>query len=177
MIEIIMGIFSSTGFGTVIGLVGSWITRFEERKNQQMKFEQEYKMTQLDIEATKLEQAHQLAMADKQMEVAEVESTIAINKGELNAFKESIVKGSTKSGVAWVDGFNSLMRPLITIFLLAVSGWYTYTLMKLYGGLEGMGASEMSILVKHTIYTIFFLTSTAVTWWFGARPTKDYKGK
>jgi hypothetical protein len=177
MIELIIGIFSSTGFGTVIGLVGSWITRYEERKNRQIAFENEYKMAQLDAEVTKSEQAHQLAMADKQMEAAEVESKIVVDKGELSAFRDSIVHGSNKSGVSWVDGFNSLMRPLITLFLLGVSGWYTYTLMKLYGGLGGMGASEMGILVKHTIYTVFFLTSTAVTWWFGARPTKDYKGK
>lgn len=172
ILETLGVVFGSTGFGTVVGLLGSAVTRWFEKKQREQEFKERLELRKLDIEEMRLEQSHELAVADKQMQRAEVESTIAINKGELTAFSKSIGIGAIKSGVAWVDGFNSLMRPIITLFFLGVSTWFAYEVHRLLGGLEALHPEKLFELYLKIIGTILFLTSTCVTWWFGARPTK-----
>lgn len=175
MFAIFGAIFGSTGFGTVIGLIGSYFTRRDERKKEEIHLANEQAMAKLRVEELKLEQNHELAMADKQIERAEVERATTIDKGELEAFKASLSIGSQKSGKGWVNGFNSLMRPLITLFLLGVTVWFASEVFEKVGGLESLDSTELQELFKHLIMTFTFLASTAVTWWFGARPTSVKK--
>ena len=177
MLSAIVAIFGSTGFGTVIGLLGSAFTRWDERQKQAQEFEQNFKLAQLSIEELKLEQAHELAVVDKEIDKAEVESEIVVNEGELSAFKTSLIEGNKKSAIRWVEGFNSLMRPLITLFFLGVVTWLTVEVHELVGGLDALTHSEIMDLYVKIIATILFLTATSVTWWFGARPSSDKKGK
>ena len=173
--EFIAALFGSTGFGTIIGLAGSLFTRWDERKKQAQAFDQEHKLALLRVEEQKLEQNHELAMADKEMERAEVESATVIAEGELNAFAKSIEIGNSKSGDGFVNGFNSLMRPILTIYLLIISTWFTYLIYVNVGGLDSLNEEETQNLFKQVIMTFLFLASTAVTWWFGARPTSVKK--
>lgn len=173
MLEFIAVLFGSTGFGTIIGLLGSAFTRWDERQKKKIEHAHDFEMAKLNIEELKLEQSHELLIADKELERAEVESELVINKGELDAFKSSVIVGSNKSGSSIIDGFNSLMRPLITLFFLWVTTWLTMKVHTLVGGLDSLNDTELVTLYMKIIATILFLTSTSVTWWFGARPTKE----
>lgn len=170
MLTTILGILGSAGFGSVLGIFGSWITRAEERKDRKLQFEHELKITELDLRSQELEQKHQLAIADKQIDLAEAESKIETARGELSAFADSLKIGSAKSGVKWVDAFNGLMRPFITIFLLGVSIWITYNVFSMVEGFESLGQQEAVEMFKYIIYSLISMTSTAVFWWYGKRP-------
>ncbi|MDQ5987812.1 MAG: hypothetical protein CSYNP_03558 [Syntrophus sp. SKADARSKE-3] len=74
----------------------------------------------------KNERSHELAMQDKAIEFQKMKGDQRIeeittegqqtwNEGTLTALTESIKGQFTPSGVKWIDGFTSLMRPLITL--------------------------------------------------------------
>ncbi|HSW38580.1 MAG TPA: hypothetical protein VLL97_03720 [Acidobacteriota bacterium] len=74
----------------------------------------------------KHERAHELALQDKQIEHAKVqgaqkmseigaESQLAWNTGYLDTLKAALTTQARESGVKWIDGLSTLMRPLITL--------------------------------------------------------------
>lgn len=79
----------------------------------------------------KYERKHELDMLDKQMEAdrlrvemnikqIEAEAEVILGKAEIDAIIEATRAQGQRSGVKWVDGLNSLMRPLITFWWVIV---------------------------------------------------------
>ncbi len=73
----------------------------------------------------KAERKHELSMQDKQLDFEKLHGQQKIeevgaqsqrewNVGALDALKTSIEAQAKHSGIKWIDGFSSLMRPLIT---------------------------------------------------------------
>ena len=170
MLESIGEIFASSGLGAIVGAVGSWLGKREERKARQDEYAHESKMRDLDMQETQMTQAHEMAIADKEIQRAETEGQIDLDKIEASGWKESITQGFKQTGVKWVDGIRGLMRPLITVYLLAIASVVTYQLSRLVGGLEALPMDEVLDMYRHVISQLIFLTATAVTWWFGSRP-------
>lgn len=168
----LIDLFATGGFGTVVGLLGSYMTKREERLSQQIRLESEKQMAELRIKEQELEQAHELGMADKQMQRAEVEGALKIGEVEAAAFVASVKESGKKIGITFIDGVRGMMRPLITTYLLIVSTILAYKLNALVGGLQVLPADEVYKLYREVIQQIIFLTATAVTWWFGSRPTQ-----
>ena len=71
--EALFSILTSTGAGGIIGVLGRWLTKREERKNIQLQFERDIKLAEIRKEEAKIEAEHELAIANKQIERAEVE--------------------------------------------------------------------------------------------------------
>ena len=78
----------------------------------------------------KNERAHELSMQDKAMEFQKIKGDQRIDeietqgqadwdKGALDTLKEAIV-GQMKSGVAWIDGLSSSVRPIVTYWFMAL---------------------------------------------------------
>jgi uncharacterized membrane protein len=175
MLELITSLFASSGFGAIIGGIGAWITRREERKNLEAKYEYDLKMANIRIEELKLEQAHELAVADKNIQRAEVEGTIQRDLADTMAFKDSLSVNLKSYGSPIIDGIIGLMRPIITIYLLVVASFIVWQINTLAGGLQGLQTKELLPIYKETIAQIIFLSTTAVTWWFGSRPSSMRK--
>jgi hypothetical protein len=167
----LLSLFTSTGFGGIVGILGSWLTKREERKNLELKYEHDFKMAELRRDEIKLESAHELAMADKQMERTQVEGNIALGEAELSAFQEGLREQNKTYGIKFVDGVRGLMRPLITLYLLAIATMLTYKINELVGGISTLPIDELINTYKDVINQMLFLTATAVTWWFGSRPS------
>ena len=175
--ESLIGLFSTGGMGAIIGLAGSWMTKREDRKKAELDLQREIEIGKLRLQEITAESEHELAMADKEMERAEVEGNIAIESAEIDAFTESLKAQAKSTGIVFVDAVRGMMRPLITVFLLGLSTWLAVTVHTLVGGLETISKVELFDLYEIIIQQIIFLTVTAVTWWFGSRPGKSVTAK
>lgn len=79
----------------------------------------------------KTDNAHELAMMDKQAELErtrsvmrreeiETQGQVDFNIAELNALGEALKGQMQPTGIGWVDALNFLVRPLTTYFFLAM---------------------------------------------------------
>lgn len=175
MIESIIGLFSGGAVGAITGLVGSYLTKREERATLKLQQQHEAKMRQFDIEEASQEHSQALALADKKIEQAKTEAEIAADVSAAETFNTSIKVGNEKSGIKWIDGVRSLMRPMITLMLLFASALLTYQISSLGVGLESLGSDELLQMYQQIIKEALFLTTTAVTWWFGTRGSSQFK--
>jgi hypothetical protein len=171
--EALLSILTSTGAGGIIGVVGSWLTKREERKNIQLQFERDVKLAEIRKDEAKIEADHELALADKQIERAQVEGSVAIDQAEVEAFSEGLKEQSKTYGIKAVDGIRGLMRPVITVYLLVIATLLTLKINELVGGLDSLEMSELKGIYDNVINQMLFLTATAVTWWFGSRPSSQ----
>ncbi len=168
-------IFASSGLGAIVGLLGSWLTKREERRNLELKLTHETKMADIRKEEAAFEFSHELAMADKQVERAEVEGQIARDVEEMAAFRDGLKEQQMVYKIKWVDAIRGLMRPVITVYLLLLATIITLRIGSWTGGLQSLDAHVMTTLYSDTIAQILFLVTTAVTWWFGSRPSSERK--
>lgn len=171
--SILADILASSGLGAMVGLLGSWLTKREERRNLEIKLGHESAMAQIRKEEAAFEFEHELAMADKQVERAEVEGMIARDIADMGAFRESLAEQRMLYRIKPVDAIRGLMRPLITVYLLILATIVTLKIGRHVGGIEHLDETLMSALYTDTITQIFFLVTTAVTWWFGSRPSSS----
>lgn len=170
MLETLLGILASGGTGAIVGLIGSIAAKWLDLKVLKEKLTVEVKMAEIRTRELELEQSHALALADKEIDKAEVEGKITLDVAEMQAFAESQKAQAIRYGGV-VDSIRGLMRPVITLFLLIASTWILYLVWQMVGGLQALDQDELLALFKSQIDAMTFLTMTAVTWWFGSRPS------
>jgi Fe2+ transport system protein B len=175
MLDDILGIASSGGVGAALGLIGGVASKWMDLKKQKQDNINRLEMAKVRVAESKLEQQHELAMADKQAERAQIEAEIQADIMDGNALITSIQAASVSSGSVVVDGIKQLMRPIITTVLMMFSIWLAYSLWSKVGGLDSLTADQLVELFQHVINQLVFLTVTAVTWWFAARPARMNK--
>ncbi len=97
--------FLSSVLGGVFRLVPEWLKQLDKKN----------------------ERAHELAMMDKQAEFEKVKGAqqvtlaeVQLSQVDVQAIIEATKAQATKSGVAWVDGLNSLVRPILAIQWLII---------------------------------------------------------
>lgn len=97
-----------TLIGTVIGgafrlapEVLKWIDRKDERKHEATMFDK-------NLAADKLK-------AESGQALATIEANKAISLQEIQAIIEATKSQAQQTGIKWVDGFNSLIRPLLAL--------------------------------------------------------------
>lgn len=176
MLETILSIMSSGGIGAVVGLVGSFATKFVEYKVLARKLQYEKEMAEIRTKELQLEHEHAIALADKSIELAETEGNIAADVASFDAFKEAQKELTVKYGT-WVDKLRGTIRPIITIFLLTTSTVLMYKVWIMIGGLESYDEKQLFALFDRLVDAAIFLTMTSVTWWFGTRPSEWIKNR
>lgn len=154
------------GLGAITGIIGNWLVKREERKTLIIQFDQQHKMAKLNGE-------QQLQLASSERQTLSVKGNIAVESTEADAFKDSLAVSAKSVGVGFVDGIRGLMRPLITVFLLVMCTLLAVNIHELVGGLESLSGDSIFQLYRDIILQLLFLTCTAVTWWFGSRPSKQ----
>ena len=168
MLATLTALLSSSGLGAILGVAGSWLTKAEERKLLKEKNTHDQAMARLSMEELKLE-------GEQQLQIVQAEGEIAADVAAGEAFAESMKEQQMTYGIRFVDAIRGLMRPIITIYLLGVATWLTINVHTLVGGLEGMPQNDVMALYTEIIAAILFLTTPAVTWWFGSRPSSKRK--
>jgi hypothetical protein len=169
MISAIISILSSSGFGAILGTVGAFFTRAQETKKQKLDHDFQIAMAKLNLEESKLDREHELAIADKERKQAETEGEISKELIDAESFKESVISSRVKSGIKIIDGIRALMRPVIAIYLLVISTMVAIDISLVVGGIDSFDHDKLFILYSGIISDLSFLTMTAVTWWFGTR--------
>lgn len=101
----------------LLGLLGGGVARllpevfkFLDRGNER---KHEKEMFSLNLEADKLKSQNELAVISAQSEAA-------LGGKDLEALIAGVQAQAQPTGVAWVDAINSLVRPLITYWFLAI---------------------------------------------------------
>lgn len=160
--EFLFDIFSSAGFGTLLGGVFGWLGKREERENLKMKMAHE-------VEMLKARTKSQVEIAQANIEEAKVAGSLAVEKEETAAFRESQKKTSNIAEIV-----KSFVRPVILAILL----YQTYLIHKnvdvLVGKLGTLTNDEIIGIYKILILSIISLTSTAVGWYFAQRTSKQF---
>ena len=150
------GVISSVLTGGATGLIGSLLSKgigiFEasqRRKDKALEYEQELKL--LDKQAA--------------LKTAETENELAIANAETAAsLREASYSHDSSMGKPhrWVVDVLRLVRPVLTAFLLILVGGIYFT-------------SNDFAMKAGVIDSVLFMTSSAVTWWFGDRSLQSKK--
>lgn len=152
----------SSGLGSIIGLAGGIITKAIEAKQNAREMAFKLKSRELDLREAEQERSHELDMADKMVERAQVEGELRVGELAGIGFNES--QKTNK-----VDGALRFVRPAITFYLLFGSTALFATVWRKVGGLEGIPSADLVDMLVMMISSAMFLTVTCVSWWFGSR--------
>lgn len=171
--EWLLELFASSGFGGIIGMIGSFMTRKIELAKMKEQNQFELKTRELDMQEASNERSHELSMADKQMQRAKVEGEMNEREIEAESFKETVKQAAISTGIKFVDAIKGLMRPAITVYLLINTTVLTFAVGSITGGLDNIPSNELADLYKTIILQVVALTALAVSWWFGSRPARS----
>lgn len=168
MLDAIVGLATSSGVGAVVGVVGNWLGKIEERKQAIVDNEHERAMRVHDLQELKLSQTHSLDLAERQLAQTETEGEIAADVKDADAFIESI-KADQATGVGWVDAVRAMMRPLLSVYLVGLTTYVAVVVFIRLGGVESLPEDQLLELAEQIIQQVLFLTTAAVMWHFGSR--------
>lgn len=131
MIETLLG----TLFGGLFRMapeVLKWLDRKDERRHELAMFDK-------NLEADKLK-------ADSAKQLAEIEAAKGLGLAEIQALIEGAKAQAVQTGIRWVDGLNSLVRPVLTFYWCIVL--YTGALVSQYVALVGEGKTNTEAVLS-----------------------------
>jgi len=173
--------FASGGaIGGIMGLGKCWI----QYKHEQV-------MAQQKRETLKIQNEHDLAMADKEMFRSKLEAQYEVEKLDLNNLGESVrgqdaeikamapalEKSSQRvqSFVALMFGFatfsGKMIRQVLTVALVILTSVIFWKVQGIIGGLKVLTVAELIGIFTSVINTILNLTGISVGYWYTTRPT------
>lgn len=138
-----------------------WVDRKDERKHELSMFDKQ-------LEADKLK-------GEQSLELANVQAASAIGASEIQALIESTKAQSMKSGVKWVDGINSMVRPLITFWWVIVL--YTAALVAQFFFLIDSGTEVTKAVLALWGVEEKALVASIVSFWFVDRSLRKGFGR
>ena len=157
----LLDIFSSAGFGSIIGLAGGAFTKWMEHKSIQTGNAHELNMMNarrdLMIETAKVEQ-----------ETAKVVGELAIEKLEAKAFETS--QKTSELGATT----KAFVRPAL-LFLLMYFTWDIYTQVEdMVGGLDSLPENDLIEIFRIIVLSVISLFTMGVSWYFAQRSSKQF---
>lgn len=170
MIEFIVALMGSSGFGALIGAAGGLINRWVD-----------YKTKSLEIEMKKLDHAHDEKMreidvsmmqmeVDGKIQVATIEGEARVETAGYSALSESYKHDSRLKGTPFTDFLRSAVRPLVTFVFLALICYINYKVWSIINeGQLALTADQIFEIIRWTL----FEASVILGWWFANRPSGD----
>lgn len=195
MLETLLGLFTSAAGGGLIGLVGTALKQWQERKEREADRAHQIAMRQVDLAEMEKEAQLRLRQTETEIagrrEVANIEAQAARDVAAAATQQASFAHDkATYTGGAvmrllrgfWgglaafmlvlVDVARGMIRPATTVYLLgalSLIAWQLHTLVQALGGLT----PEMAWpLYTRVVDAIVFMGMTALTWWYGASPNR-----
>ena len=160
MIETLIGSLLGGAFRMIPEFL-KWLDRKDERKHELAMFDK-----QLQADTLKGNQA---------LEQINANAAAAMGAGEIQALIEATKAQATLTGVKWVDGLNSLMRPLITFWWVVVL--YTAALVAQFLFLIDSGAEVTQAILKLWGVEEKALVASIVSFWFVDRSLRKGFGR
>lgn len=174
MIAAILSLLSSNVAGSLIGWIGGWLNKREDRAIMKLQLEDkvnqrshELQMKNVDI----LIMEKELAGKEK---IAVIEQESAESKAAYGLLAESYKHDSTLKGSASVESFRAIIRPLL-------AGWFTViaclqTAVIIYLGFVlykiNFSTEQMFELVKYSVMWVFFQAGVCIGWYFANRSSQ-----
>ncbi len=157
MIAEILGFIASPVVGGLFGFVASHFAKVEDRKVMMIQ-------NQFKLDSAKLAASHR-------REELTLQGDIAQQTLDGEAFVASQKYGNQNSGNEYMDGIRSMIRPLITTYLLGAVTYFTYHVHTIVNGLDALPVADLVIMYREIIISMLALTNMAVSYWFGSRGT------
>lgn len=181
MLTVILGLLSSTGFGSVIGLAGGMVNRFLDLKTKAM-----------EMEFKKIDNAHELSIRDKDKEIMlaeyeqrgkiadkenigkQIETDGVVEAAGYNAMAESYKFALPTSKDGWVDKVSKTVRPLLTLCFFGLTIYVFAVINALMKELGVAPSPEKIVEIWIKIIEWFmFQAGVAIGWWFAMRPNRN----
>lgn len=167
-IETLGGLVASGFGGSFIGALGGLVSKY-------MEFRQAKQLAKIQMENKKLDQAHELAMANVNLQVQDQITEMELAKASyagltasMEADRATYSVGTQNKWLILVDIIRGLMRPLLTgglVVFIAVYGIYLIQTFHVEPSAE-----QVLEMVNHILQCLITSTGLAVSWWFGSRP-------
>mgnify|MGYP000642794053 CR=1 FL=1 len=187
--------------GGLTGLLGTVWSSYNQRKIKELDLQDKQADRAHDLAMVDAESKAMVAemQANIQVTQAQVEGEVSLQEarayttsqkyGNTNVFLESFMDRMfhTTGWVAWlaqplgvficllfglVDTVKGIARPAITAYLLGVSTWVTIQAWDLLNSMgTALTATQAGDILERVVVTVLYLTTSAVTWWFGDRMT------
>lgn len=157
----------SVASGGIFGLFGSVFNKVVNYFQAKQAFEQEKERREWDREDFKLQM--EFSAQETEQEIA-----IASAEGAWSGLEASIRADAMTPATGFAASVKTLFRPFLTTLLVCVSAWIVYLL---WSGITTaqsailvvMTEAEIKDLLRYSIYSLIFATTTAVVWWWGDR--------
>ena len=170
--DILGGVFGAVSSGGVFGFLGSIagaVTKhYQEKQRQaweQKKWAHETEMHRLNMEQQAAETEQEMMLISQSGAWAGLSASVAADAaiGTADVHK-------------WVNDVLSLFRPFLTLTLIAIGGWWFWSILDLMSGNADQtwlavvfDETVLRDLVVYMVQSVFFAMSTAIVWWFGDR--------
>lgn len=126
----------------------------------------------------KKDKSHELQILDRQMELTKLGYTTRMEEIQIASEgreAEHIYKFAEKSGIAWVDGFASSVRPFLTYSFFALYAWVKFSAFMLMR--DQLAVSDVGMPVDDILLSIVRLWNeqdetifaAIISFWFGSR--------
>lgn len=145
MIETVLGSLLGGVFRMAPEIL-KWVDRKDERKHELALFDR-------NLEADKLKAQTAQLQADAQVNLAEIEALVAGTRAQ-----------GERSGVAWADAINTIMRPLITFWWVIVL--YTAALTAQYSVLVAAGVDHLQAILQLWGTEEKAIVASIIAFWF-----------
>ena len=165
MLTTLLALLSSSGVGSIVGLLGGLLNRGIDLKAKAM--DQKFELDKIDKQKGFLE----LEIQGK-TKVAEIEGETAETVAGYTAMTASYGFAATTSSDGWVDKASKFVRPALTLAFFIFTCYIFYQIHLLVGKVEAVPKDELFELYKEIIQWFFFQAGVAIGWWFAMRPGK-----
>lgn len=172
MLTLILGLLSSAGFGSIIGLIGGIVNRL------------------IDLKAKTINQSHELAKMDKERElikeeyegrkqVVTIEGAAKVEASAYDAMAASYSFAAPTANDGWVDKVSKIIRPFLTVafFFFTIFVFYKINSMMMEIGVKPEEREVIKMWMA-IIEWVLFQAGVTIGWWFANRPSKapSFKG-
>tara|TARA_R110000868_G_scaffold936_1_gene7113 strand:- start:6098 stop:6607 length:510 start_codon:yes stop_codon:yes gene_type:complete len=157
----------STLLGFLGGALPDLIKELRDSRSHSRELDFLQKQHDLQLERMKLEAGSKMREAEQSLLVEEVRAT----REHMTAIIENQAK---PTGIAWIDGFNALLRPmaafLILIMFIITAGGFVGSVLSQYSAGEIKSAKEMAEVIWGSL--IGFSIEAVMGFLFGARQVR-----
>ena len=169
--------------GGATGIIGSLVSNFTDLWEQRQKNEHELAMRDRDLKEMDKEITHKEKIAKYKHETEEMKASYdAQEKSYEHDSRQyssglEIEKWWLKTLLVLGDFIRASVRPALTAFLIYIV-YDTRQEVEMiidHAGMNKLSPQEAITIYGSIVEMILYLSSTAVTWWFGSRPRSKKK--
>lgn len=167
MLTLLISLLSSTGVGSIIGLLGGLANRYMDQKNKAQDYN--FELAKMDKEREQIKEEYAARLT-----IATTETEGKIEEAGYGAMAASYgFANTTKEDGTFINGFSKFIRPFLTLAFFFFTIYVFYEVSNLVSALElKPSPTEVWNLYVYIIQWIFFQSGAAIGWWFAMRPGK-----